>query len=94
MTAAERAPALEAARIDKLATMLRESAAHLNGGRHKQAEAICRAAMKLQPNNPATLRLFGDILQRTGRAREAIEPLQQALAARPGYADAHFALGV
>ena len=83
-----------ARRLDKLAEMLRVSAGHLAGGRFKQAEAICRKALDLQPNDPATLRLFGDILQRTGRAKEAVAPFQRALTVSPGYADAHFGLGV
>ncbi len=83
-----------ATRPDKLAEMLRVSAGHLAGRRFKQAEAICRKALDLQPNDPGALRLFGDILQRTGRAKEAVAPFQRALAVSPGYADAHFGLGV
>jgi protein O-GlcNAc transferase len=78
---------------DKLSKMVMDSADHLAGGRPKQAEAICRKALNLQSNYAPALRLLGDILQQTGRAREAIEPFQRAIALQPGYADAHFGLG-
>jgi predicted O-linked N-acetylglucosamine transferase (SPINDLY family) len=73
--------------------MLREVGQHLNHGRYQQAENLCRAALDVEPKNPFALRLFGELLLRTGQARRAIEHFERAIAVRPGYVDAHFGLG-
>lgn len=77
----------------RLSGMLATAEAHRAARRLKQAETLCRKALDLEPDDPRWLRLLGDLLQQTGRARDAVAPYERALAADPSYAEAHLGLG-
>ncbi|MGH6940580.1 tetratricopeptide repeat protein [Hypericibacter sp.] len=66
---------------------------HLFAGRMKQAEAACLELVKAYPNSSKAFQMFGDVLQRTGRAEAAIVPFQRALELTPNFADAQLGLG-
>jgi len=77
----------------RLSGMLATAEAHRAARRLTQAERLCRKALDLEPDDPRGLRLLGDLLQQTGRARDAVAPYERALAADPSYAEAHLGLG-
>ena len=58
------------------------------------ALACYQAALQLRPNFPQGLNNLAVILTAQGRAAEAGQMLQAAIAAAPGYAEAHNNLGV
>jgi TolB-like protein/DNA-binding winged helix-turn-helix (wHTH) protein/thioredoxin-like negative regulator of GroEL len=57
------------------------------------AEREYRYALELNPSDTATHRRYGWFLVTTGRAQQALEPMQRALALDPKSADAHAAVG-
>ena len=65
----------------------------LGQGRFAEAEAACRAAVALDPDDGTAHNALGIALVRQGRAVEAIASFQQAIAAKPDLADAQSNLG-
>ena len=61
-------------------------------GRTDEAIAKFREALRLKSNSPEALHNLGVMLQDIGQVDEAIALQRQAIAARPDFADAHFAL--
>lgn len=59
----------------------------------KQAEAACLELVKAYPNSSKAFQMFGDVLQRTGRAEASIAPFEKALELTPNFADAQLGLG-
>ena len=69
--------------------MLEQGLACQQAGRLADAEKIFRTVLVQQPDDPNANRLLGDLLQRAGRANEAIGFYQRALTADPACLDIH-----
>jgi len=65
---------------------------HLGAGRLQPAEVLCRQILAQNPRHAAALNLLGVIMQQGGDTATAIGFFEQAIAAMPDYADAHFNL--
>ena len=66
---------------------------HHRAGRLPQAEAIYRQILEADPNHPSALHLIGAIAHQMGKNDIAVDFITQALALKPGYAEAHNNLG-
>jgi predicted O-linked N-acetylglucosamine transferase (SPINDLY family) len=66
----------------------------LQAGDAAGAQLLCREVLQRAPRNPDALVLFAVTLLMTGRARDAISPLEQALAAQPRHGIALENLGL
>ena len=67
--------------------------AALQRGDWREAERLCREALKAQQDNLDALNLLGIITAQTGRGEEAVDLLSRLVAAVPNAAPAHFNLG-
>jgi tetratricopeptide (TPR) repeat protein len=72
--------------------LAREAYAALSSGALPQAERAITLMLAYAPAHPEPKRLLGMFLHRAGRAREALEPLREALAMRPDNPDILIAL--
>jgi Flp pilus assembly protein TadD len=68
-------------------------AAH-NGGRHAEAEALCRELILINPSDAPLQFLFGMVLHKLGRDAEASEHLRHAAGLKPNEAAIFHGLGV
>jgi tetratricopeptide (TPR) repeat protein len=68
----------------------------LESGRGDPRDAVgyARRSLALRPGDPDTLDTYGWALYRAGRAQDAIEPLEQALAAKPDIYCIHYHLAM
>ncbi len=73
--------------------LLLGAVADQEAGRWPEAERGFDAVLELEPEQPQALLFAGVLAMRTGRPARASELLQRAVAARPGYAEVHFAYG-
>lgn len=62
-------------------------------GAYAQAEAVYRQVLALRPEHPAVLNYLGQVQQAQQQVPQAIDTLQRAVKAAPGFADAHVSLG-
>lgn len=62
-------------------------------GRHEEAAASCRAALRIQPRFPEASSNLGMAMLGLGRPAEAVGPFEEALRMRPAFADARNNLG-
>jgi Flp pilus assembly protein TadD/SAM-dependent methyltransferase len=67
--------------------------AHHQAGHWRQAEALHRRILEVDPANASTHTNLGSALQGLGRLDEAVASYQEALRLRPGFAEAHYNLG-
>jgi Flp pilus assembly protein TadD len=67
---------------------------YLEAGRMADSERALRAAILLDPRDPAAPSALGAVLKRQGRFDEALASYRQALALGPGHADVHYNLGL
>ncbi len=74
-------------------TDLRTAADHFNGGRMEDAVRLCGTCLAARPDHPDALHLYGVILFRLGKLREAIVPLEKAVRVHPQGADYWYNLG-
>ena len=65
----------------------------LRTGRAEEAEALCRTALKLQPNQPRTRATLGIALDYEGHPEEAIAEFRTAVALQPGIPETYDNLG-
>lgn len=75
-----------------IAGLLRQAIDHHRVGRLRHAEAACRQALRVDPNQPTALNLLGTLARQAGRRDAAIELFRRAIAVVPDYADAHYNL--
>lgn len=73
---------------------LRECASRLQRGDLGGAEALCRRLLRVAPDEPEALHLFGLIAHRNGDAASARARLERAVARRPDVARFHNSLGL
>lgn len=73
--------------------LLQQAVAQHRAGRLRDAEQLCRQALRLDPNQPSALSLLGALARQAGRPEAAVELLRRAVAVAPDFADAHFNLG-
>ena len=66
--------------------------AYFHSGRTADLMALADYALKVTPNSEEALLWKGWGLYRQGHKNEALSAFSQALSARPGYADAQYAL--
>jgi serine/threonine protein kinase/tetratricopeptide (TPR) repeat protein len=62
-------------------------------GRHDEAIAECREAIRLKPDEPDWHRSLGGSLQSNGQLDEAIDEFREALRLKPDFSEAHESLG-
>ena len=62
-------------------------------GDPRQAVEYAEMALSMNPGDPDTLDTYGWALHHAGRSAEALEPLTQALTAKPGIYSIHYHLG-
>ena len=67
---------------------------HSSNGDDAAAKTSIDAALALDPDHPAALNQFGMLLRRNGRFPEAEAAYLKAVTVSPGYALAHYNLGV
>ena len=65
-----------------------------NKGNDEAAQAAVHAALAIDPDNPAALNQQGMLFRRNGKFIEAEAAYMKAVTADPGYALAHYNLGV
>ncbi len=68
---------------EQLDALLREANVFRLRGQTDAAEERCRAALELEPHEPAALEMLGDLLRGRGKLEEAAEQFRQAAAAAP-----------
>lgn len=68
--------------------------AQFNAGRFLEAEAMCRAILLAEPNEPQALQLLGSLHLQSGRTDEAVDYFRRAVAAAPRAAQPRNNLGV
>lgn len=73
---------------------LRQAQERLQAGDYAGAESICEDVLRQAPRNPDALCMLGGSRVAMGRARDAVPPLRQALAAEPRNGAALEYLGV
>jgi len=73
--------------------LLQQAGAFCKAGQWGEAEQVCRALLKAQPDNFEALNLMGIIASKTQRNREAAELIVRAISVRPDQAVAHLNLG-
>ena len=73
--------------FDKLAA---DAIAHHRAGRFDEAEVTYRAALRISPGHPAITHNLGVVAAAQGKHRSAINRFDEAIAAEPQYASAHF----
>ena len=66
---------------------------HHTAGRLSDAESIYQQILRSDPNQPIALHLLGVIAQQMRKNDVAVDLITQALAIKPGYAEAHNNLG-
>lgn len=84
---ATRAPQLAGPRLNQALILLRQE-------KYAEAEAAVRAALKVNAKSPYAQNLLGIALREQGKFAEAKAAYEAAIALDPGYAKAHFNLGV
>src|SRR6202012_4758645 len=77
-----------------IADLLASAADHLKAARPGDAIAPLREASLLEPSNAVVLHDLGLACLEVNQMPDAIASLRQAVAANPGYTDAHFRLGI
>lgn len=82
----------QAMRLTRRLPAIDRAFAALNSGRAGEALKLAEAHLKREPDEPLALLLAGEALVRTGRRREGRARLERAVAAAPGFAQAHYAL--
>lgn len=65
---------------------------HFTEGKPEEAEAICQQALTAEPQQPDALRLLGVIAVQRGNHDLAFDFLNQAIAAKADFAEAHYDL--
>jgi protein O-GlcNAc transferase len=74
--------------------LLATAQAHAQGGRPREAAAVCEQVLQTQPNNPRALFLLGYLFHQAGQWQPALARLSQAVAANPAVAEPHFLIGL
>jgi tetratricopeptide (TPR) repeat protein len=85
----ERAPTMSARTDAQAAGGLNLALAHFGAGRLAEAEALCQAALMLQPRQAQALQILGGIAMQRGNPDAAIEHFRRAIAAAPRAREAH-----
>ncbi len=83
------ASATERAAADALARALEQA----RGGDARSFVALCREALRIEPDFPEAHYNLGVGLFQSGRREEGVSHFRRAVALRPGYTDAQFNLG-
>lgn len=76
-----------------IAGLIRHAIEHHRAGRLREAEGLCRQALRQDPAQPQALTLLGVIARQAGRPEAAIELFRRATQVAPGYGDAYYNLG-
>ena len=79
---------------ERLSGTLRRAAELLRDGKLAEAEAACREAATIAPEDPKVLHLSGIVAHQSGDVARADELVTRALAARPGDKTFHNSLGI
>jgi tetratricopeptide (TPR) repeat protein len=69
---------------DKLDALLREANVFRLRGQAEEAEARCRAALELAPEDATALEMMGDLVRGRGQTEAAADFYKRAVAAAPG----------
>lgn len=80
--------------VSMIEPTLRQAADSFGAGNHHQAERLCEQVLECAPDHPDALHLLGMLRLASGRAGEAISPLQEALRANPRNLSALEALSI
>ena len=80
--------------VSMIEPTLRQAADSFGAGNHRQAERLCEQVLECAPDHPDALHLLGMLRLASGRAGEAISPLQEALRANPRNLSALEALSI
>ncbi len=78
---------------DKLHQNYKKAVDHFQAGRLAQAEKLARQVVEALPNNPNALNLLGAVLQRRGKAKDAVAAFTQLCSISPRVPQAHVNLG-